>query len=154
MKIDTLIISAFPGTGKSYFCEHAKDLVCLDSDSSKFNKDEFPKNYIQYIKEKYRKVNIIFVSTHKEVRDALIKEKMKPIFVYPHRSLKDEYLRRYKERGNSEKFIELLDKNWDTWIDEMDEISVDNRENIYVFHDKNNYLFDGYEYFKSILKIW
>lgn len=45
----TKVYSAFPGVGKTtYFNTTSKNV--LDSDSSKFDKREFPKNYIQHIK--------------------------------------------------------------------------------------------------------
>jgi hypothetical protein len=40
--------------------------------------------------------------------------------VYPNREIKDEYIQRYKDRGNNDAFVDLLDKNWDNWMDEMD----------------------------------
>ena len=56
---NTIIVSAFPCCGKTYYFENKKDLVVLDSDSSNFSwiKDEngnntkernpeFPNNYI------------------------------------------------------------------------------------------------------------
>ena len=30
------------------------------------------------------------------------------------------FIQRYKDRGNNDAFVELLDKNWDNWMDEMD----------------------------------
>ena len=81
----TMVIAAFPGTGKS-FCtknEGEKFEGILDSDSSNYSwiKDsngqntternpDFPNNYITHIKENIGKVDIIFVSSHKEVREA------------------------------------------------------------------------------------
>jgi len=40
--------------------------------------------------------------------------------IYPEKDLKDEYLQRYKDRGNNDAFVDLLDKNWDNCMDEMD----------------------------------
>jgi len=42
-KKPTILISAFPGTGKSYFYKNTK-LKVLDSDSSKFDKSKFPRS--------------------------------------------------------------------------------------------------------------
>jgi hypothetical protein len=42
---NTILISAFPGTGKSFLFNNTK-LKILDSDSSKFDKSKFPENYI------------------------------------------------------------------------------------------------------------
>ena len=115
------LISAFPGTGKSHYCnlDYMPKGFAIDSDSSKFNKNNFPENYIQNIKEKISEGYArVFVSSHKEVRDALVKNGLYFTLIYPDKSLKHEYLERYKYRGNSSLFIELMEKNWDRWIGE------------------------------------
>ena len=116
--METKVISAFPGTGKSY-CFQNSDKKVLDSDSSTFDKKYFPDNYIKHIKDNIGKVDIIFVSSHKEVRDALVENGISYILVYPDKSLKDEYIERYKDRGNNEKFVELISSNWELWIEEL-----------------------------------
>jgi hypothetical protein len=40
--------------------------------------------------------------------------------VYPDKSIKDEYIQRYIDRGSPDSFINLLTKNWELWIDELD----------------------------------
>lgn len=124
----TKIISAFPGTGKTYYHNKYKDTT-LDSDSSNFSwvKDEngnntkernpeFPQNYINHIKENIGKYEYIFVSSHKEVRDALLDNCLFFYLVYPEENRKDEFIQRYKKRGNDENFINLIIKNWDIWL--------------------------------------
>src|SRR5574343_786468 len=88
----TLIVSAFPGTGKSHLFNNTK-LNILDSDSSKFDKSKFPENYIKHIKENIEKVDVILVYSHKEVRNALVKNNIKFLLVYPNKSLKSEYVK-------------------------------------------------------------
>lgn len=110
------IICGFPGVGKSTYVKNNKDV--LDSDSSKFDKSEFPDNYIKHIKENIDDGYTILASSHDVVRDALIKEGFNFTLVYPNIECKDEYLKRYKERGSPESFINLLDKNWDNWINQ------------------------------------
>lgn len=107
----TLIIAGFPGIGKSFLKKEYGELVS-DSDSSKFPKDEFPKNYIKHINSLIGKKSIILVSTHKEVLKGLEDAKISYILAYPREDLKNEYLRRYEERGSPAHFIELLDTNW------------------------------------------
>lgn len=52
MSIETVIISGFHGIGKSYFYNNNhKTLKISDSDSSKFDKKDFPNNYIKHIKK-------------------------------------------------------------------------------------------------------
>jgi hypothetical protein len=116
----TLVISAFPGTGKSYYFKNS-DLNVKDSDSSTFDKSKFPDNYIRHIQDHIGKVDIIMVSSHEEVRDALVSNKIDFVLVYPDISLKNEYIKRFNKRGNPEAFISLLSNNWDNWITNMDE---------------------------------
>lgn len=134
-----LIISAFPGCGKTHFFNNnSTDDIILDSDSSKFDKAEFPSNYINHIKENIDKADIILVSSHKDVRDALCANDIDFILVYPDMSIKQEYLERYTERGSAETFIKLVDNNWNSWLDE-----VNNQKGCYrVRLKKQNYLSD------------
>lgn len=117
---NTKLISAFPGCGKSYAFKNYKDIEIADSDSSKFDKKNFPENYIQHIKDNIGKKDIIMISSHKEVRDALVKEGLSFILVYPEKEIKEEFLQRYKDRKSPKAFIDLLDKNWEAWIDELE----------------------------------
>lgn len=133
--IKTMVIAAFPGTGKSYTTQQEANKFegILDSDSSQFSwlKDkegkntdvrnpDFPANYIKHIKENLGKVEVIFVSSHKEVREALEKEGIDYFLVYPNIFQKKDYIERYKKRGNNNKFINLLSANWELWIEECD----------------------------------
>lgn len=132
----TFIISAFPGCGKSHATKflNNKKYTILDIDSIKFSwlKDEngnntdkpnpeFPKNYIQCIKENIGKADVIFISSNKEVREALKENKIKFILVSPRLNMKKEWIRRFDERGNSLHFIEFIAKNWDKFINEIKE---------------------------------
>lgn len=130
----TFVISAFPACGKSYcFNNHQDIYTMLDSDSSEFSwiKDSegnntkernpnFPSNYIDHIKENIGKVDIIFVSSHEVVRKALYNNGIKVIIVYPNKDLKEEWIRRFKERGNNEGFINFISSNWDNFIDDIE----------------------------------
>ena len=128
----TKVYSAFPGVGKTtYFNTTEKNV--LDSDSSKFDKKHFPDNYIEHIERNIQDPNVdkILVSSHKDVRDALVKKEIPFVLVYPDRSLKDEYIGRYIERGNNGTFVSLLDNNWDDWMDEMDTMLPQDGQTLY-----------------------
>lgn len=116
---DTKLVSAFPGCGKSYFFKNNKELNTLDSDSSGFDKRNFPDNYIKHIKENIGKADIIFISSHKEVRDALVDNGLKFTLIYPNKSIKKEFIQRYIDRGNEDSFVKLLEENWDNWLGEL-----------------------------------
>jgi len=123
----TRIIAAFPGTGKTYYHEKHKDTT-LDSDSSHFSwitKDgekvrnpDFPNNYIEHIRNNIGKYEFIFVSTHKEVREALLDNCIFFYLIYPDEDKKQYFLDRYRKRNSPEAFIKLLDDNWEKWIRE------------------------------------
>lgn len=131
----SFVISAFPGCGKTYFYNKYKDtnpnIRISDSDSSQFSwvldengkstgvrNPEFPSNYIKHIKDLIREgVKLIFVSTHKDVRDALEEAGIKYVLVYPNRDVKDVFIGYYKQRNSPDKFIELMENKWDDFID-------------------------------------
>jgi len=119
-KKSTILISAFPGVGKSYLFKNLKDYKILDSDSSTFDKDLFPGNYIDHIKQNIGVVDIIMISTHDVVRKQLEENGLFFLLVYPDISLKDEYIGRYNERGNDDNFIKILGENWENWITDIE----------------------------------
>lgn len=118
LESDTIIISAFPGCGKTYFYENMKEsgLKVIDSDSSTFDKSEFPENYIKHIKDNIGKQDIIMVSSHETVRDAMFDNEIDFVLAFPHINLKNEYIERYTKRGSPEGFIKLINDNWYNWI--------------------------------------
>lgn len=120
MKIKDLeriqIISGFPGVGKSTYIKQCDDDAMLDSDSSKWGKDDFPNNYVDYIDKMINEGKTILCSSHEEVRKELESRGFKYAIVYPDISLKDEYITRYTERGSPEGFLKLLDEQWDNFI--------------------------------------
>lgn len=142
-----LVVSATPGTGKStitkdaekyglkhchvQFNDHTREyeltvpagpgVPVFDSDSSVFDKSEFPGNYIKHIKEVLRKFPsvVIFVSSHDNVREAMGDAGIKYVLCYPERELKGDYLERYEQRGSPEAFVKLMDEKWNDFIDSV-----------------------------------
>ena len=129
--IRTRIVSAFPGSGKTYYHSNNPETT-LDSDSSNFSwivdedgnkkrNPDFPNNYINYIKENIGKYEFIFVSTHKEVRKALLDNCIFFYLIYPlyrNELIKDEFIQRYKDRNSSKEFIKTLESKWHDWTKE------------------------------------
>lgn len=125
--LNTKVISAFPSMGKTYFCKHNTDLTVLDSDSSKFSwvsegvrHPDFPANYIQHIKENIGKADIIFVISHKQVRDALKVADIPFLVIYPKKNQKEEVCNRIKNRDGNDKLSSFIEKNWDSFFDEIE----------------------------------
>ena len=127
--METIIIAGFPGTGKSILTNEYRNLTS-DSDSSKFSwimteegkvrNPDFPNNYIEHIKSLIGKVRIIFVSTHDVVRQALKDNNIEYVLVYPGKNCKDIYMNNYKNRGNDDAFLKLMDQNWDKFINQLE----------------------------------
>ena len=151
---DTKVIAAFPACGKSYCFEKNEDYIILDSDSSKFSwmldcgnkvrNPEFPKNYIEHIKENIGKVDYIFVSTHEEVRKALADANIDYILVFPSETLKAEWVGRCFLRGSGENFCNMIANNWDYWLSQMwDEA---------ICKGRRHYVLKSGEYLSSALR--
>ena len=119
----TTLVSAFPGTGKTHYCKTDLSFLpvtwAVDSDSSTFDKKDFPNNYIEHIKNNIGNVVYQFISSHEDVRKALVDNCLQFTLVYPDISLKEEYIERYKKRGSPKGFIDLISKNWDEWITQL-----------------------------------
>jgi len=125
MEKNTMIFSGFPGVGKTYYAKNT-DLKVLDSDSSTFSwiskgvrNPDFPTNYMEHIKSNIGKVDVIFVSTHKDVRNSLVALQLPFTLVYPRQELKEEYLERFRKRGSIEGFVSLMEDNWGTFLSEL-----------------------------------
>lgn len=111
------ILSAFPGCGKSHLFATPNKLLISDSDSSQFDKAEFPHNYVDHIQEKHRVNDLCLVSSHAEVRAEMKQRNLRYTLVYPARSCKAEYLARYARRGSPASFIEMMERQWDDFLD-------------------------------------
>jgi hypothetical protein len=135
--VDTKIISGFPGIGKSvcakanpqfldsdsvayYWQRNIGGLIEKDGGGKNVRHPDFPANYIHYLKNQMGKVPVIFVSSHKEVLDALVDGEIPFTLIYPASNLLSEYIQRYRVRGSSEKFTNLMWDNWDHLIPELD----------------------------------
>lgn len=112
------VFSGFPGVGKSTVFKNADGLVVADSDSSTFDKSEFPDNYLSHIQETRPSVDVLLVSSHNVVRDELEERGIPFHLVYPSVDQKDEYMARYKKRGSPQPFLDLMDNNWEKFITE------------------------------------
>lgn len=133
----TLVISGFPGIGKSYLTKKGKINDILDLDSSEFKKGDnknWPMNYIQAIKLAVTNgyFKYIFVSSHSEVRKAMRDSDINYICIFPYysgniapeawkedRQLKSAYMGRYIRRGDSVQFIRKMEANWEQYISSM-----------------------------------
>ena len=115
---DTVIISGFPGVGKSFLGKNNDDFI--DLDSSRYAGEDRWQRYKERIEDALGIYKYIFVSSHQETRDILNELGLKYYVVYPDKNLKEEYLKRYKERGSKEDFIDLMNNNFESFIDSIE----------------------------------
>ena len=95
--------------------------VLCDSDSSTFDKAQFPDNYLSAISQvaNYHPKSIQLVSTHNTVLAGLDSLRLPHVVVRPAMDLKDQYIQRYKDRGSPAPFCELMDTMWDRFIKDL-----------------------------------
>ena len=136
-----LIISAFHVVGKTYLYNKFKEkgYSISDSDSSKFSKgDEFPKNYLDHIKN--IDSNLVLVSTHELVVDGILNDpelSKNYWIVAPKMGIKDEIINRMIGRGSSTALIEIVENNYQKWIQDL----IAKSKKLLVL-DSNEYLSD------------
>ena len=139
--------SVFPLCGKTY-CTNKVGIDAVDSDSSQFSwveedgkkvrNPDFPRNYIEHIKDAINKHEYVFVSSHQEVRDALEKEGIPFTLVYPHRRCLSKWIDRYAKRDFNGFPLQVLVNNWEKWHDELDAQKCDKR----IILNDDDYLSD------------
>lgn len=145
------VICGFPGVGKSTITKEAEKLglkhcfvrydhhdmeyqltvpsgpgiPVFDSDSSLFDKSNFPKNYVDHIenvlKQEWMEDVIILVSSHDNVRKMLHERGIEYCLAYPQIELKADYIERYKERGSSDQFVGMMEDSWVKFITDCEE---------------------------------
>ena len=133
-----LIISAFPGTGKSFLVAGYYDTEAIDLEFSDFSwssdpdkpdkkvrNQGFPENYVDEIERIIKdetKYKYILISSHESVRKELKKRGIEYTIIYPGVELRDEYLARYVRRGSDQAFITKLYYEWTRWIRSIKEL--------------------------------
>lgn len=125
-----MIISGFPGIGKTYYAKKFDNAIDLDSTPfSKLENGErnpdFPNNYIRQIKKIQNDYDFIFVSSHKETREALANAKLDYIVIFPDlnkKGNKEAFMERYRTREhhtNRESFLKLMNNNFEKFATDL-----------------------------------
>ena len=180
------IIDAFAGTGKTTFCEKHKnaiDFVCmpfkyvnfaevsgnLSGESIKAHddlifRDGWQNLYYEALIHTYEKypAEMIVIPTINGILDRLEYEDIPYTLVYPCRAAKEEYNRRFIERGNSENFLSIFVDGWEYWMRAVrshhnldcielqpteylsDVIQATKYDENKIIKDKENYIFRTY----------
>lgn len=165
-----MIIAAFAGTGKTYFCEHvpqAIDFVCMPWKYTNFYEVAASMDEGEQIKaneelelnlgwqEEYYKAlldtigkypdQIVVIPTISAVQRMLEGDDIPYTLVIPKTTLKEEYEKRYIARGNKEEFLDVFVGNWDSWMD----VVRKNKCNDVIELESGQYLYDVLYYEKT-----
>lgn len=144
-----MIYAAYAGTGKSYFCqEHpeAIDLICMpfkytnlpeiygsiESDRKgeqvKANQELILRSHwvlyyywaIKYLLYYCPEIPIV-IPTIDLILNFLEADQIPYMLIYPEKNLKDEYEKRYRNRGNTEEFLDIFIGQWEFRIEELEQ---------------------------------
>lgn len=103
-----LIICGFAGIGKSYLARHTQRVV--DLESTPFNKDW--ETYVRVANHMKNNGYVVLLSCHEELRKLLHEKGIDYLVALPVEQDKEIYINRYINRGNSEEFINMMDKKF------------------------------------------
>lgn len=113
-----------------------------------YENPNFITDYVEHILSNIGKADVIFVSTHEDVIDALYYNGIPFIILFPYandnkklQEIKYEYLRRYKIRGSDNNFINLIDKNFEIWVETL-KIKSDDLGIFNLFLSKEDHILD------------
>lgn len=105
------------------------DIIAKDFDSAlygwrdkerRIRHPKWPGNFVQDILKASDKLDVLYVSSHEEVRSALVEMGVWFYCVYPPIDAKREYLERYRGRGENIEYLELLSQKYEEWIRSME----------------------------------
>ena len=127
-----IFIYAFTATGKTTLEKKYKNVIDMESTKYKYldsnnnettkstlrkiNKD-WPNNYFNALDEVKNKYDYILISDE-ICNEYLHNNNYEYWWIYPNKNLKKEYLKRCKNRGNNQEFINWYSKLWDEWIND------------------------------------
>lgn len=134
------IFFTFPGIGAKYFEKNNLKKVIigyanLPSDAG-YTYCNYPDCWIGRIKKMlyYNNVDYIYAPIHTSLREAIKKDKelddVEKWIIYPDRSLKLEYIERYRERGDDQAYVTHMAEIWDEAIESI-ENEDKNKFNLY-----------------------
>ena len=112
------ILSIFNTTDSLLPVESIKNIY--RKETRRVRNPNFVEDYIGHIKENIGKVDIIFVSTHLEVRQSLQDNNIEYYTVYPSKNMLNEWVGRMYRRGNDSEFIDKQIEMWDKNVGNID----------------------------------
>ena len=137
-----MIIAAYSGCGKTTFASKtwdSIDLVCVPYKyivPEEFNEEDaesgkacygypphpnWPQNYISAILTAYHRYRYVVIPPVHLVLQALQRFQIPYILCYPQRSAREEYRRRFRQRGNGDMFEHIFIGHWDDYLDRFEQ---------------------------------
>ena len=124
------IFFTFPGIGAKYFEKNNLKKVIIGyanppSDAG-YTYCNYPDCWISRIKEMlyYNNVDYIYAPIHTSLREAIKEDKelddVEKWIIYPDRTLKLEYIERYRERGDDQAYVTHMAEIWDEAIESIE----------------------------------
>lgn len=141
-----MIFAAYAGTGKSFAAEKLdkvldmaivpykykfpqeykmqdfaeSDKGCVEYPFDEKYPEKYPEKYVADILRNIREYEHILIPSDNRVMDVLDAQSVEYVLCYPESRLKDEYRKRYHERGNTEAFLRIFVDNWDMWMESFE----------------------------------
>lgn len=139
---DCTIIAGFAGVGKTTLAQKYKNVFDIESSLYKWDNTEYenisieqrkglirkqnslwPQNYINEIKSKMLKYNVLLVWVHPDVLEIYDNENIPYIICYPCKEALEEYKQRFIKRGNNEDYINKVINTYDLRVQQWNEKS-------------------------------
>lgn len=151
-----LVVYGFPAIGKTTVCKKFDNFIDLESSDyhwlfteeqlkmsveerkgiDKVKNPAWPQNYFEAIDNARKKYDYIFVAF--AGIEYCQKNDIKYMRIYPSIDQKNDYLKRMKNRGNSDDFLEKMAKNFEDYINGC----IDDKRAIKIEMQKGEYLED------------
>lgn len=106
------IICGFAGIGKSTMAKKVAGVI--DLESTPFDKDW--KRYVKVARHMADNGYTVLLSCHEGLRAELNVQGVKYTVAMPPEDDREAYLKRYKDRGNREDFVNMMDDKWSEFL--------------------------------------
>lgn len=139
-----MVIAGFAGIGKTTLAKKYKNVIDIESSLYKWDNSgledvpvearkgmkrnenkEWPLNYINEIKDKIEKYDIVLVWIKSDALELYEKYNIKYTLCYPEEKALPLYIQRYRTRGNSEEYINKVINSFEKTKKQFDEKNVD-----------------------------
>lgn len=126
-----IIISGFAGIGKSGLKDNVPyydNVKIFDLSSTHFRKNpDWEKFYCDIVEVLVDNYDFVFISAHDIVIREMIRRGNDFYIIYPKRHCKEEYRERFLKRGDSPEYIDKFMRNWNCFIDMLDNIDYNKK---------------------------